>query len=101
MMASVSGSRIVTAADVPGQNRYGIYATGKDQPALAEGKVLYVGEAVAVVFAETLKAAEEAAARVRVEYQPLPGVFTPQDALAPDAPVLKGADNVIFERCVR
>ena len=33
-------------ADVPGQNRYGIYATGKDQPALADGIVRHRGEAV-------------------------------------------------------
>ena len=38
--------RVLTAADVPGQNRYGIYATGKDQPVLADGYVRYRGEAV-------------------------------------------------------
>ena len=38
---------VLTARDVPGQNRYGIYATGKDQPALADGVVRHRGEAVA------------------------------------------------------
>ena len=37
---------ILTAADVPGQNRYGVYATGKDQPALADGVVRHRGEAI-------------------------------------------------------
>jgi len=86
--------RVITHRDVTGKNLFGSW--GYDQPALAEGKVLYVGEAVAVVFAETLKAAEEAAKKVHVEYRPLPGVFTPQDALKPDAPILKGQDNVIY-----
>jgi aerobic-type carbon monoxide dehydrogenase small subunit (CoxS/CutS family) len=38
--------RILTAADVPGQNRFGIYPAGKDQPVLAEGFVRFRGEAV-------------------------------------------------------
>src|SRR5262249_17499924 len=33
--------RVLTAKDIRGQNRYGIYPTGKDQPALAEGYVRY------------------------------------------------------------
>lgn len=86
--------RVITHRDVPGTNAFGSW--GYDQPALAEGKVLYVGEVVAAVFAETPEAAEAGAARVRVEYRPLPGVFTPQDALRPDAPVLKGDDNVFY-----
>ena len=44
--------RVLTAADIPGQNRYGIYETGKDQPALAEGFVRHRGEAVAALVAE-------------------------------------------------
>src|SRR6185295_7652644 len=37
---------ILTAQDIPGQNRYGIYPTGKDQPALADGAVRHRGEAI-------------------------------------------------------
>ena len=37
---------VFSAADVPGQNRYGVYASGKDQPALADGVVRHRGEAV-------------------------------------------------------
>jgi len=38
--------RVLTAADIPGRNLYGIYPTGKDQPVLAEGYVRHRGEAV-------------------------------------------------------
>jgi len=84
--------KVITHKDIPGKNLFG--SMGLDQPALAEGKVLYVGEAVAVVYAETLAAATEGASKVKVEYRVLPGVFSPQEALAPDAPILKGENNV-------
>ncbi len=44
--------RVLTAKDIPGQNLYGIYPTGKDQPALAEGHVRYRGEAVAALVGD-------------------------------------------------
>ncbi|MFQ5915097.1 MAG: xanthine dehydrogenase family protein molybdopterin-binding subunit [Nitrospinota bacterium] len=77
---------IVTAADIPGQNRVGI--TVLDRPVLAEGKVRFVGEAVAAVAAETAWRAEQAAAAIEVEYEPLPGVFDPEEALREGAPIL-------------
>src|SRR5690606_22722181 len=40
------GVRVLAAADVPGRNRFGIYADLKDQPVFAEGFVRYRGEAV-------------------------------------------------------
>ncbi len=44
--------RVLTAADVPGRNLYGIYPTGKDQPVLAEGYVRHRGEAVCALVGE-------------------------------------------------
>lgn len=87
--------RVITWRDVPGQNLFG--SVGYDQPVLVEDRALFVGDAVAVVYAETQDAAEEGARKVRVEYRELPGVFTPEEALRPDAPILKGNDN-IFHR---
>src|SRR6516162_1656717 len=57
-------------------------------PVLAVGKVRHVGEAVAVVVAETLSQATDAAERVEVEYKPLPAVTRSEDALAPGAPLV-------------
>jgi len=50
-------------------------------PPLATGRVRYAGEPVAVVVAETMEAALDAAAEVEVGYEPLPAVVDPQDAL--------------------
>jgi CO/xanthine dehydrogenase Mo-binding subunit len=52
---------------------------------LADGKVRYRGEPVALVAAETLEQAERAMRAIRVDYEPLPGVFDPREAMDPDA----------------
>jgi carbon-monoxide dehydrogenase large subunit len=59
-----------------------------DMPVLATGKVRYVGEPVALVVADSRYSAEDGAAAVRVEYEPLPLVLEISEALADDAPVL-------------
>jgi carbon-monoxide dehydrogenase large subunit len=61
---------------------------GMEQPALAIDKVRYVGEAIAVVLAESRYQSADAAAAVWVEYEPLPAVTDPVAALADDAPLL-------------
>jgi aerobic carbon-monoxide dehydrogenase large subunit len=58
------------------------------QPLLAADKVRYVGEPVALVVAETLAAAQDAAELVAVDYEPLPAVTTAAAAGAPGAPLL-------------
>jgi carbon-monoxide dehydrogenase large subunit len=57
-------------------------------PVLAVGKTRYVGEPVALVIAETLSHATDAAERLAVEYSPLPAVTRSADALAPKAPLV-------------
>jgi CO/xanthine dehydrogenase Mo-binding subunit len=81
---SLSGvAAVITAKDVP-NNRFGF--THLDQPLLAEDRVRYQEEPVAAVAAASLEVAEEALNLIRVEYEPLPGVFDPLDALNDDAP---------------
>jgi CO/xanthine dehydrogenase Mo-binding subunit len=60
----------------------------QDWPVLAWDRVRFIGDRVAAIAADTLEAAEAAAAAVAVEYEELPAVFDPDAALAPDAPVL-------------
>ena len=69
------------------------------QPLLAEGKVRYVGEPVALVVAETRDQALDAAEKVAVDYAPLPVVTTGAAARAPDVPVLSPEvpGNLCFE----
>jgi CO/xanthine dehydrogenase Mo-binding subunit len=74
---------VITAKDVP-NNRFGF--THLDQPLLAEDRVRYREEPVAAVAAESLEVAEEALSLIQVEYEPLPGVFDPLEALNDDAP---------------
>src|SRR5690349_6692460 len=61
------------------------------QPLLAEGKATYVGEAVAVIVAESRYLAEDALELIRVEYEPLPVVTDVERALDPDAPLVHEA----------
>ena len=56
------------------------------RPLLAIGKVRHVGQAVALVVADTLDAARDAAEAIEVEYEPLPAVTDARAAIAPGAP---------------
>ncbi|UPY35165.1 molybdopterin cofactor-binding domain-containing protein [Sediminicoccus sp. KRV36] len=58
------------------------------RPALAQGRVRHVGEAVACIIAETREAAEDAAELIEVDYTPLDAVSTTGAALAQGAPQL-------------
>jgi CO/xanthine dehydrogenase Mo-binding subunit/aerobic-type carbon monoxide dehydrogenase small subunit (CoxS/CutS family) len=85
---------VITSADVPGEDGFGVFVN--DQPVMARGKVRYVGEAVAAVAARDLLTAKRAVAAIKVEYEPLPAVFDPFEAMRPGAPVLHdyAPDNV-------
>ncbi|TMJ35993.1 MAG: xanthine dehydrogenase family protein molybdopterin-binding subunit, partial [Alphaproteobacteria bacterium] len=58
------------------------------QPLLAHDKVRHVGEAVAVIVAESRYAAEDAAQLVGLDLDPLPPVVDPEAALRPGAPIV-------------
>ncbi len=58
------------------------------RPALASDKVRFVGDPVAVVVAETVALAKQAADAVVLDIEPLPAVTTPEEAVAPGAPLL-------------
>jgi carbon-monoxide dehydrogenase large subunit len=66
---------------------------------LALERVRCVGEPVVAIAAADRAAAEDAAALVEVEYEPLPAVLSPDAATAPGAPLIHPelGDNVIFE----
>jgi len=93
--------RILTAKDVP-QNLYTILILIQvgppDEHVLAEGKVRWKGEAVVAVLADSERAANEAAAKVKVDYEVLPAVFDMQEALKPDAPLVNEHHGQNFYR---
>jgi CO/xanthine dehydrogenase Mo-binding subunit len=84
---------VLTGDDVRGI-RYGrrMY----DVPVLAEDRVRFVGERVAAVAAENREIAEEALLLIDVEYEELPPLFDPEDALKEDAPLLHPEVNSYF-----
>ena len=75
---------VITADDVP-QIRYGFL---KDQPVLKSGKVRSYRDEIAAVAATDLETAEEAIRLIEVEYESIPGVFDPVEAMKPDAPLV-------------
>jgi CO/xanthine dehydrogenase Mo-binding subunit len=84
---------VITAADVPGSKLYA--ALFADQPALAGDVVRHKGEPVALVVAKTRAAAEKALKLIRVEYEELPAVFDPLEALLPGAPKVHPGGNLL------
>ena len=76
---------VATAADLP-ELRFGQYL--KDEEYFARNKVCFVGQRVAAVAAETRELAEAALEKIRVEYEPLPALNDPFEAMADKAPVI-------------
>jgi carbon-monoxide dehydrogenase large subunit len=79
-------------AMAPMKGRGGAELLKPHRPALAQERVRFVGEPVALVVAESAPLAQDAAERIEIEYEDLPAVLDPLAALAPDAPQLH--DNV-------
>lgn len=85
---------VLTAQDVP-VNLYGIEIA--DQPVLCSDFVRFVGDRIALVIAETEELAAQAANMIRVEFEDLPILDSPQAALAPGTPVIHPdrPDNIL------
>jgi CO/xanthine dehydrogenase Mo-binding subunit len=83
--------RAITHRDVP-HNYYTILrligVEPNDEPVLADDRVVYWGEPIAAVLAESPQAAALAASRVKVEFEPLDAVFDVEEALKPGAPIV-------------
>jgi carbon-monoxide dehydrogenase large subunit len=81
---------VLTAADLGLRPSHGMAKVHDHfaRPALADDKVRFVGEAIVAVIAETAVQAKDAADTVIVDYEPLGAVVHPEDAFAPDAPVI-------------
>ncbi|MBI4320624.1 MAG: molybdopterin-dependent oxidoreductase [Chloroflexi bacterium] len=85
---------VITGQDTP-KKRFGILPkSAADEYALAVDKVRFVGDAVAAVAAIDEDTAEEALRLIRVEYQELPAVFDPLEALQPGAPAIHDYEGV-------
>jgi len=76
----------ITAKDIPGKNRLG--KTVFDQPILADDKVRSYLDAVVLIAASDVSAAQEAESKIKWEFEPLPAVFSMEEATAPGAPLV-------------
>jgi 4-hydroxybenzoyl-CoA reductase subunit alpha len=85
---------VITGKDTPGR-KYGVFGRTADQYALAIDKVRYIGDEVAAVAAIDEDIVEEALDLIRVEYEPLPAVFDPEEAMRPGAPRIHGVERNI------
>jgi CO/xanthine dehydrogenase Mo-binding subunit len=90
---------VFIAKDIPGVNLLGII--NKDQPLLATDRVRSMADAVALVAAETEEAARLAIEAITLEYERLPEIFDPLEALKEGATKIHEKGNLLFSRTVR
>ncbi len=94
----VPEARLVS--DLPGQTGQKQRA-GSELPVLASEQVRFYGEPIALVAAETPELADQALALIEIEYEPLPGVYDPLEAMKPGAPVVTAPDNIVARWQIR
>jgi len=99
-MALRGVERVLTAADIPGERYVGLIV--RDWPVLVAlgEETRYVGDAIAVVVAETQRLAREAAALIKVEYEVLAPLTSPEQALLPDAPKIHPKGNLLSKSSI-
>lgn len=77
---------VMLVEDLPGKNGYGPMVA--DKPVIADGKVCYEGDPVALVAAVDEETAKKAVELIKVEYEVLPAYDNPLDAIKPDAVII-------------
>jgi carbon-monoxide dehydrogenase large subunit len=83
---NLNGVSTVVTADEVSSRLVGLQL--KDKPVYARDRVRYIGEKVVGVAAVNKEVLEEALGLIEVEYEELPAVFDPMEAIGPDAPLL-------------
>lgn len=86
VLASNGVVAVYTASDIAGTNDCGPII--HDDPILSAGEVLYVGQPIFIVVADSHDNARRAARRAQISYEELPAIFTPQEAKAAQQYVL-------------
>jgi CO/xanthine dehydrogenase Mo-binding subunit len=88
--------KVLTYKDIPGSNRVGIII--KDEPVLVEDRIRRIGDAIAIVAAESKDVAEEALELIEVEIEETPGVFDMFEALKDESPKVHGDSNILASK---
>ena len=89
--------RVITAADIPGENGLGDYS--RDEPILTPpgDTAKMMGAPIAIVVAETARQAQAGVNAIRAEYEILPHVFDAEEALAEDAYPIYPHGNILTQ----
>ena len=93
--------RVLRGKDIPGRKTYGLL--NPHQPIMVEEgeRIRYIGDPIVTVLAESLKAAEEGAKLVEVEYEVLPGVYSVAEALKEERPMIWNKEDVSSHTKIR
>ena len=92
---------VFTAEDIPGKNKVGHLQKDWDTMIPVGGITHYLGDAVCIVAAETPEILTQAKALVRVDYEELPMVRSPQEAMLPDAPLVHQSGNLLAHKHIQ
>lgn len=88
---------VMTAEDIPGTQKVGHLKRDWDVIVPVGKTTHYLGDAVALVAAETPEILEKAKKAIKVEYKPLDGVFSPAEAMKDGAPLVHEDGNLLSE----
>lgn len=88
---------VMTAEDIPGTQKVGHLKRDWDVIVSVGKTTHYLGDAVALVAAETPEILEKAKKAIKVEYKPLDGVFSPVEAMKDGAPLVHEDGNLLSE----
>lgn len=94
---------VVTAKDVPGIRNIGHLSFISDWDALIDiGETTrYMGDAIVLIAAKTKEALKEAKSKVKIEYEVLEPITSPEDALKEGAPKIHEKGNLLFKQVLK
>ena len=92
---------IYTAADVPGKNKVGHLVKDWDTMIAVGDITHYLGDAICLVAAESQEILARAKELVRVDYEELPMVRSPREAMLPDAPLVHQSGNLLTHKHIQ
>ena len=93
--------KILTSKDIPGKKTFGLLNPNQKIMVDENEEVLYIGDPIATVFANSLKIAEEAVNLIEVEYEVLEGIYDIDDALKENKPKLHKEKEIVGHTKIR
>jgi CO/xanthine dehydrogenase Mo-binding subunit len=92
---------VYTARDIPGNIKFGQII--KDYPTLVSKRIRSTGDVLALVVGESRATCLSALPLIKVEFDEIPALFDPEEAIKPDAPLInpEHGSNVCNNHCVR